>query len=253
MCVEPDRELILCGLNPGTWKDAETVIKGVLSPVDWSTFSRLYRSFTGYRSTQTSDKFYGFVFSNDLHMEINRPRFSRLSQIIQALSQEISPGHSILEVGAGAGIISTLAKAQLSPSTYVVQDPCCEVRTFLERKGFPVLAHPAPVQPVDASFDLILCIDCLGEVNADDDDLLSEKSPVKDEEYPLLLEERYGIIQKLRPWKAYLAPKGRVLFWEPFKHERAWRALTKLLRSDGWNTSPRKVLSAPPYLDLRID
>ncbi len=248
--VDMDQELICHGLNPGTWKDAERVIKGVLSVAEWDTFRRLHRNFVGYRSTNTSDKFYGFVFSHDLHMEVNRHRFDRLSQILHSLSIEVKPGQSILEVGAGAGIIADLIKKQNTSVTYMVQDPCKEVRNFLERKGLSVLEHPAPSRPPVDPFDLILCVDSLGEVNSDEDDLLSENSPIKDADFPLLLEERYGIAQKLHAWKPYLAPHGRVLFWEPFKHNRAWNALAKFLQSEGWKTSTSKVLASPAYLEL---
>ncbi len=250
--VDTEKELVFYGLNPGTWKDAERVIKGVLSPTDWDTFNRLHRNFVGYRSISTSDKFYGFVFSHDLHMEINRHRFRRLSQILQVLSLEVNPAQSILEVGAGAGILADLIKKQNASVTYMVQDQCKEVQGFLERKGLPVLEHPTPARPPVEPFDLILCVDSLGEVNSDEDDLLYENSPVKDADFPLLLEERYGIALKLHSWKPYLAPSGRVLFWEPFKHQRAWNALTKLLQSEGWKVSTGKVLSAPAYLELRL-
>jgi SAM-dependent methyltransferase len=251
MAIDFEQELIGYGLSPGTWKDSLGIIKGALSPVDYDKFSRLHRNFIGYRSPETHARFYGFVFSHDLHLEINRQRFTRLSGILRLLALEIAPGQSILDIGAGTGIVGSLIKRHLNPKEYVVQDPCPEVRSWLENQGFSVLDE---VQSKDAgkkTFDLLLCIDSLGEVNADEDSILSETSDISENEFAQLFEQRYGMVQKLSLWKPFIAPAGRILLWEPFKHNRAWEALTKLLPSEGWHPSLRSDQDGRPFLEIR--
>ncbi len=250
LTVDADKELIACGLMPGSWKDSLAAIKSGLSPADWDRFSRLHRSFVSYNSPDTLSRFYTFVFSHGLQLDINRPRFGRLAGILTVLAEEIPTGISILDLGAGSGLIATIVKQHQSPLNYTVQDTCAEVRIFLEKKGFSVLAHPAPIAP-DKLFDLILCIDSLGEINADEDGRLSENSEADASEFALLMEERYGILEKLDPWKAYLNPQGRVLIWEPFKHNRVWEALISLLERASWKVALRFDASGRPFLELR--
>ena len=249
--VDADKELKSCGLMPGSWKDSLVAIKLGLSPADWDRFSRLHRSFISYNSPDTLSRFYRFVFTHGLHLEINRPRFARLAGILTVLAEEIPAGISILDLGAGSGLIASIVKQQQAPANYTVQDTCADVRAFLVKKDFAVLPHPAPAVP-DIPFDLILCVDSLGEVNADEDGQLSENSEAESTEFAILMEQRYGILEKLDPWKVYLKPQGRVLFWEPFKHNRVWEALVSLLEGADWKVVRRSDASGRPFLELRL-
>ncbi len=236
---------------PGSWKESLDSIRGWLSPLEWETFSRLHRNFVGYRSNDTLNRFYGFVFSQNLQNEINRPRFGRLSGVLQILLEEIPPGLSILDIGAGSGLIATLLKRGRSPSPYVVQDICKEARQFLSLQGFDVLTEPVPRVPAQ-KFDRIISVDSLGEVNADEDEFLSEASSLTEIEYSIMMEERYGLGLKLEGWKSYLKPNGRFFFWEPFKHARAWKTLENLLISSGWKVQLRCESTRQAYLELTL-
>jgi hypothetical protein len=258
---EFETELKNLGLSPKGWPQVLETIKAKLGSGEWEKFSRLHRNFTGYRSESTAARFYGFVFSHGLQLDLNCFRYARLQAILRDLLPEISPGLTILDVGAGAGIIATLLRKQCSPRALVLQDPCVEVRDELQAQGFAVMPHPAPTVPPwtanasesdSALFDLILCVDSLGEINSDDDGLLAKRDSVSLEELPRHLEERYGFAHKLGPWKEYLAPGGRVLLWEPFAYQNAMESLAAILREDGWDS--RLVSRAPTrnYLELRL-
>jgi hypothetical protein len=256
--IDFETELKNLGLKPSTWPRTLEAIKAKLAPAEWDKFSRLHKNFIGYRSESTSARFYGFVFSNGLQLDINGFRHGRLQAILRDLLPEISPGEAILDVGAGAGLIAALIRKLRSPRALVLQDPCAEARDELKAQGFTVLPHPAPAPAQDHAsgdtgrFDLILCADSLGEINSDDDGLLARPDSVGAGELPQHLEERYGFAQKLKPWKGYLAPNGRVLVWEPFAYQNAMEALAALLREDGWDS---RVVSRAPmrnYLELRL-
>lgn len=268
--LDIERELRSLGLSPKTWPKVLESIKRRLAPPDWEMFSRLHRNFTGYRSESTLLGFYGFVFSHGLQMEINHFRFDRLAAILEDLALELGPGLSILDIGAGAGIVATVVKKRFAPRTYVVQDFCPEARDALKAQGFPVLplsfsgadgitrtgrSGTGPVSEDPSlpagGFDRVLCIDSLGEINGDDDGLLAKPEGLDASALADLMEPRYGFAEKLEPWKASLAPDGRLLLWEPFAYPQAMEAVAALLDAKGWQA---RIISRSPsrnYLELR--
>jgi SAM-dependent methyltransferase len=247
---ELETELRGLGLVPKSWPQTLEALKAKLAKQDWETFSRLHRNFTGYRSDSTLSRFYGFVFSHGLQLDINAYRFGRLMAVLADLLPELTPGSAILDIGAGSGIIASLIKRRLAPREYVVQDPCPEVRDELTAQGFTVLPHPAPAA-LPSGFDVLLCVDSLGEVNGDDDGQLAKPSDIEPAELADMLEQRYGFAQKLEPWKAYLAPGGRVLLWEPIPYQNAMEALAQLLRNEGWEAVLHARSPGRNYLELR--
>ncbi len=268
MDIDIEMELQSMGLRPKTWPSVLETVKSRLSPADWEKFSRLHKSFVAYRSETTLSRFYGFVFSHGLQLDINCFRYGRLLEVLKDLLPEISPGQTILDVGAGAGIIAALIRRHGAPKALVVQDSCAEVRDALRAQGFIVLPHPSPgplpdIEPVAHSgtlrkesipsrFDLILCVDSLGELNSDDDGMLAKRDAAGLEALPQRLEERYGFAHKLSAWKGHLAPQGRILLWEPFAYQKAMEWLAVILRAEGWHA---QLVSRSPtrnYLELRL-
>lgn len=244
-------ELRELGLAPATWTEALAAIKGRLSPADGERFSRAHKNFVGYRSEATLASFYGTVFELGLQNEINGFRFGRLAQVLEDLLANLPPGKSVLDVGAGAGYVSTLIAKHCAPRVLSLQDTCSAVRDELLAQGYSVLPHPLPPEPDEASrFEVILCVDSLGEVNADDDGLLSKPGGVPAEELPELMEQRYGFAQKLAAWKPWLAPGGCILLWEPFAYPEAFQAVATFLGRCGWDA---KVIARAPgrnYLEI---
>jgi hypothetical protein len=252
-----DSALQTQGLAPKPWSEVLETVKAKLPAREWETFSRLHKNFVGYRSESTLSRFYGFVFSQNLQMDVNAYRYGRLKAVLADLIEEVHAGNSILDIGAGAGILSTVIQRHRSPRTLVLQDPCREVRDELTAQGFRVLPHPPPARPSDWNvsvshgFDLLLCVDSLGEVNADDDGALTKPDAVPAADLPDMLEERYGFAQKLAPWIPWLAPGGRVLLWEPFPVGNVFEALAISLRNDGWDAQIRTRAPGRNYLELR--
>lgn len=256
--IDIEKELQSLGLTSKPWSGVLAAVKAKLPPQDWERFSRLHKNFTGYRSESTLSRFYGFVYSQGLQLEINAYRYGRLKAILEDLLLETPPGLSILDIGAGAGILAAVLKKSRPPKKLVLQDPCKEVRDELTAQGFSVLPHPTPASPLDlpvpdaAGFDLLICADSLGEINSDDDGALAKPNGVSAADLPPILEERYGFAQKLRLWKPYLAPGGRVLLWEPFAYQNAMESLAVLLRSDGWEARLQARSPVRNYLELRL-
>lgn len=245
-------ELQALGLRPMTWAETLEAVQARLEPPDRENFTRLHRNFVGYLSPETLGRFYGFVFSHELHLEVNGYRFNRLAAILEVLLARVPAGRCILDVGAGAGLIASVLMKRTGPKTYVMQDPCLEVRDFLISMGFPVLPEPPPPVPPVTHFDLILCIDSLGELHSDEDGTLAHPEELPPEESSRLIEERYGFAQKLEPWKGYLAPDGRVLLWEPIQHRAVWEGIARLLDGAGWKTTLHTNSPRDSYLELTL-
>lgn len=246
-------ELLALGLKPMAWPEVLEAVRERLAPSDRERFIRLHKNFVGYISQGTLDRFYGFVFSRGIQFEINGFRFHRIRGILETLLPLIKPGLSILDVGAGAGIVASVLLKHAMAKSYVTQDPCREVRDHLMSSGFAVLPHPPPNPPPEGRFDLILCIDSLGELNSDEDGALANPEKVEPENLVQLIEERYGFAHKLESWKPYLAPEGRVLIWEPISLGRTLDAIAKGLTGKGWTTCQQGSAPGPSYLELTLD
>jgi SAM-dependent methyltransferase len=244
-------ELRRQGLAPLAWDEALAAIQARLSPADMQNFSRAHRNFIGYRTDSTLERFYGTVFALGVQHEVNGNRFGRLAGILEDLCAEILPGQAILDVGAGAGYVATALLRHRAPKTYVAYDLVPAVRDELLAQGLRVLPHPPPSAP-EASFDAILCVDSLGEVNADDDGSLSRADGIVADELPEQLEQRYGFAEKLSAWKPFLAPDGRILLWEPFAYPEAFTALATLLGARGWKAETRSRSPGRNYLEIRL-
>jgi hypothetical protein len=245
-------ELIAQGLRPAAWPEVMEAARMRLAPPLHERFVRLHRNFVSYVSQDTLDRFYAFVFTHGLHLEVNGYRFNRLESILDAALSRIRTGDAVLDVGAGAGIVATALVKHVRPRTYVAQDPCREARDHLMSLGFTVLPHPAPERPPADRFDVILAADSLGELNADDDGALERPEQVPDQDLGPMLEERYGYAHKLEAWKPYLADGGRVLLWEPIAHRKVWTTLADLLGGNGWAVRLHGGTPRDSYLELTL-
>ncbi len=248
--LNPETLLLSLGLRPLTWGQVLLEVEEKLSAPDWETFRKLHRIFVGYGSEENLLRFYAFVYNKGLEGILNGFRFDRLQSILSELSPKMQPGLRILDVGAGSGFLATAILSQFAPKEYVTQDLCPEIRMHLLIKGLAVLPHPAPVEPPGGPFDVILCADSLGELNADEDEGIAEALKSGQSNIPDMLEERFGFAFKLETWKPYLSSQGRVFLWEPFSQREVWGALAELLRTHGWTTKMHKEDEANPFLEL---
>ncbi|MBW8887710.1 MAG: hypothetical protein JF616_08130 [Fibrobacteres bacterium] len=243
-------ELLRQGLAPLAWKDSLAAIKAKLSPADMERFTRAHKNFVAYRSESTLTRFYGTVFALGVYREVNGYRFARLAAVLSDALAEIPAGASILDVGAGGGFVAAALLRHRAPRNYVVYDPVPAVRDELAAQGLSLLPHPPPSSP-DSRFDVILCVDSLGEINSDDDGTLLRPEGATPEELPGLLEQRYGFAYKLAAWKPYLAPEGRILLWEPFAYPEALVAVARQLELSGWKAQVRSRAPGRNHLEIR--
>lgn len=245
-------ELRELGLRPMTWAETLAAVQTRLAPAERERFTRLHRNFVGYLSPETSARFHGFVFAHQLHLEVNGYRFGRLEAVLDILLARVPDGRRILDVGAGAGLIATVLLKRCRPRAYVLQDPCPEARDYLMSLGLQVLPDPPTKAHPSGRFDLILCIDSLGEIHSDEDGALAHPGETLPEERARLIEERYGFAQKLEAWKPFLAEDGRVLLWEPIKHRAIWEGIALLLADAGWKTTLHTNSPRDSYLELTL-
>lgn len=250
--MRPKEELLALGLKPMAWDEVLKAVQEKLGPADRDLFLRHHRNFVGYLSQDTLERFYAFVFSHDLHLEVNGFRFHRIEGILEILLSRIVPGQCILDVGAGAGLIAAILLNRCMPKTYVTQDLCRGARDFLLSMGFAVLPHPAPERPPGGLFDLILCADSLGEINSDDQGALAGPDPAGAGDLSRMIAERYGFAEKLEPWKSYLAEGGKVFLWEPIARRKAWEAIGTDLEKNGWKTRLHGDMPRHSYLELTL-
>jgi SAM-dependent methyltransferase len=249
--IDARAELLRQGLAPLAWKDSLAAIKAKLSPADMERFSRAHKNFVAYRSETTLTRFYDAVFTLGLHREVNGYRFARLAAVLTDALAEIPAGASLLDVGAGAGFVAAALLRLRAPRSYVVYDPVPAIRDELSAQGLSLLPHPPPHKP-DSPFDVILCVDSLGEVNSDDDGMLLRPEGATPEELPGLLEQRYGFAHKLAAWKPYLAPEGRILLWEPFAYPEAFHAVARQLETSGWKAQVKSRAPGRNHLEIRL-
>ena len=233
-----------------SWGDALAAIQARLTPADMERFSRAHKNFIAYRTESTLTRFYGTVFALGLQHEVNANRFVRLLGILEDLFAEVPTGLAILDVGAGAGYVAGALLRQRAPKAYVAYDPVPAARDELLAQGLTVLPHPPPPLP-EKPFDAILCVDSLGEVNSDDDGLLSRAGAIPTEEMAVQMEERFGFAEKLALWKPYLAADGRILLWEPFAYPEAFAAVALYLGSHGWEAEVKSRAPGRNYLEIR--
>ncbi len=220
-----------------SWEEAVREMESRLSQDTFLVFQRLHRSFVHYRSPRNVEKFYGFIYMHGLQDLLLRFRRPRLEQIGIGFFQTLGASRSVLEIGAGTGIWGELLRRVGPEVDYAAYDACQESREFMRARGFKI-CEPDPER---AQFEILLCADSLGEENADEDDWLTEPSHQARPDFPDIFEERYGIIAKLKPWKAHLKPGGRVLLWEPFPARGVFQAIRVLLQRDGWEAFVREA------------
>ncbi len=237
------------GLVPMTWEQVLSETREKLAPSAWREFQKRQDIFVRYGSEENLARYYGFVYKHGLQGLLACYRFHRIRSILCDLAANLKPELRILDVGAGAGYLASIITDRFHPRSYVVQDIVPEIRDYLARKKFAVLPHPPPKNP-PGQFDLILCVDSLGELNSDDNDDLEVALDSQSRRVPELLEDHYGFAHKLETWKAYLAPDGKILIWEPFSRQAVWNALAPLLQTKGWKATPCGSDSEVRYLKL---
>lgn len=229
------------GLAPLAWDEALRRIEAALG-AQAEAFARRHRAFVAYPAEHTARAFYDFAARHGLHPLLASHRFDRLAAIAASLRDFPLDGAAILDAGAGGGFLAGwLRDGQGARITVSDLSPASE--EALAAQGFPLLRDAA----AETRFDLILCADSLGEVNADEDAWLADPAHAEDPRFVEELEARYGLAHKLADLKPRLAPGGRVALFEPAPQAHFWRGAARLLEGEGWNA---KILGPKPAWGL---
>ena len=221
------------GLKPMSWNEVLRAVEAKLTPADLAIFQRVHRSFTAYPMEHTCRAFYDFAAEKDLLELLACFRYERLQLVGECLSPLPVRGRKVLELGAGGGYLSGYFREELGADVSVA-DWSVKSLHRLEQTGFRILSNAADAALQKIRFDFILCADCLGEVNADDDGWLNDPENIGDLHYPEEVENRYGFAGKLAPWKPLLRPGGSVLMFEPIDLPAFWNGAAASLRQSGW-------------------
>jgi hypothetical protein len=233
MAATPEAYFRRNGLKPLTWEEVLHTVEAKLTPSDLETFRRRHRNFVGYPVEHTCRAFYDFAGKHDLLDLLASFRFERLCRIAACLSPLPLRGCSILELGAGGGHLSGYLREELGADVSVT-DWCTENLFALEEEGFETFTGPQDASSRRKRFDFILCADSLGEVNADEDSWLREPENATDPEYAERVEQRYGFVGKLAPWKPRLTPGGSILLFEPIGLPFFWEGVAASFAEFGW-------------------
>lgn len=231
MIPSPEAFLRARGLDPLVWETVLTRVGERSGPAGEAGFARLHRAFTAYPTEHTCRAFYDLAARYDLHDLLAGYRFDRLRALLEAVDASCGDrlargGTRVLDIGAGGGYVAAwLRDVRHAVVSATDLSPLTAAR--LEASGFP---PPAPGE----TFDLVVCADSLGEINADEDDWLSDPAHADHPDYPGELEARYGFASKLAGLTPRLAPGGAVLLFEPVPLEHFWHGAARGLEAAGW-------------------
>ncbi len=240
--LSPESQLRQQGLTPLTWEEVLALIEQKLTPTETQTFQRLHRAFAAYPAAHTVRAFYDFAAQRDLLALLASFRFDRLVNLAGALSTYSFTGKTVLDYGAGGGFLAAYLRAQ--GAAVSVADFSSITLGRLETLGYPIAAPPfAP------SFDIILCADSLGEINADEDDWLAAPENLEDPDYPRELEARYGFAEKLAALRPALSARGEILLFDPIPQPHFWTGAARALETAGWSA---KVIGPNPVWGLKL-
>ena len=244
--LSPESHFRQQGLSPLTWEEVLAIVEQKLTPTETQTFQRLHRAFAAYPVAHTVRGFYDFAAQRDLLPLLAGFRFDRLVNIAGALSTFDFTGKRVLDYGAGGGYLAAYLRAL--GAEVVVDDHSATTLRRLEQYGHKLLGENTN------AFDVILCADSLGEINADEDDWLATPENLDDPDYPRELEARYGFAEKLAGFqdpagRARLAPGGSILIFEPIPLPHFWTGAARALEAAGWSA---ELLGPHPVMGLKL-
>jgi SAM-dependent methyltransferase len=233
------------GLEPLEWDEILRRVEAALG-AEAGEFERRHRAFAAYPTEHTARAFYDLVARRGLHPLLASHRFERLAAIAESLRSLPLDGARALDVGAGGGFLAGWLREAGARVTVSDLSPLTE--EALAAQGFALSRNASP----DARFDLILCADSLGEVNADEDEWLADAANAEDPRFAAELEARYGFAEKLAALRPRLAPHAsgfpsRVMLFEPAPQAHFWRGAARLLEGEGWSA---KILGPEPAWGL---
>jgi len=218
-----------------SWSDIVIQLQSTLKPNEFNQFQKRVKQFNSYKSQELLIRMYQTIFDQNLQYVVNCHRVNRLKVIWKQIQPYLNSQYSLLEVGAGTGVLSEAVREFCQPKIYHVIDVVPSVMTHLQGLGF------TPYSEV-RSYDIILMIDVLGEVNMDEDNAILENLENPEAQVGELLEARYGFAHQLSYWKSSLAPLGKILFFEPFVDKNILGHLGQYLSRQGWQV---KLLEDP--------
>ncbi len=208
--------------------DWEVRLKDISGTEVFQKIKTAQKRFSEYKSTALLKKMYSLILGSGGIYEVNIPRRNRLETIAQLLDEYIPPSQSVLDWGAGSGLLSLAIQRKLNPENYWVWDICPDFQYHLESLGFKW-------DEGGQGLDLVLCLDSLGECNSDEDQSLKNALMEKRPEGGELIESHYGFLEKITPLLERLLPNGQLFLIEPIYMDVFWESLRNFLSIRGLN------------------
>jgi|GEM_PF-6489258 len=208
-------------------------------------FEELLKAYQEYPSQFTLQRFYGFLFERKLAPFLDQGRQGRWAQLKPVLNEAyktcFTQTHrvpkSLLDVGCGTGTYTDNLRKEWGVEAHgvTVNDLCPQAQAhavlFYNFKPLAFKMGAETPRESQQTFDLILCIDSLCEINSDQDNYLADALKNNEADYiEDLLIGHYGIVHKIKNWIKFLGPEGRIFFSEPIYYPLLVKSMVNCLQ-----------------------
>lgn len=231
------------GIFPQSWDEIQEELRNRIPQYEFEKFKIVQSLFTSYTSKKNLIKYYSHLVHVGQLELIQNFRARRILNIWEGIP--IHNHQSVLDYGAGAGLFSRAILNKCPNSLVYAYDICPAIQEYLANtkktlspnlnERFTVLtSEPLFDFSLHQKFQMVICMDSLGEINSDDTSDLTEAISQKNfERVGELLEVHYGLTHKFQELSKLLSPDGYILFTEPFSDRDIFQYIQKAINDIG--------------------